>query len=109
MAFTYQNRRLAYDHIATGSATGQERCTGGALTTQLGETTRSTLGNSGNASTSALAIAQRENVVHDPTTNDWLVGMTRSQSSDIASTSGYTSGTSTVPVGSVFPERPGGA
>src|ERR1700752_3366687 len=101
MAFTYKNKRLGYDNIANGSAAGFERHNAG---TSPSETSAPNRDSGGNTSTSMLAIGRRENVVHNPTTDDYLVGIPRANSSDIASTSGYTSETSST---SVFPEKVG--
>lgn len=87
MAFVYRNKRLGYDSISTGNASGQERHVdgGGGI-----ETTRTVIDSGGNTSTSALAVAMRENVIHNPTSADQLAGIDTST----APSSGYTSGSS---------------
>src|SRR5262245_38382852 len=96
MAFTFKDRRLGYDNIAIGSATGQERVIEGG---GVGDaTTRTNLDSGGNTSTAALAIAKRENMIRQDgdSTNDYppTPGAT-------SASSGHTSNTS---LSSVFPE-----
>lgn len=58
MAFTFRSKRLGYDNIAEGSATGVERHNAGSS----GETTRLTLDQRG-SSTSALSQGMPEMLV----------------------------------------------
>lgn len=98
MAFTYRNKRLGYDNIANGSATGLENAV--VAGTGIGETTRPNLDSGGNTSTSALAVGRRENVIRQPSTNDNHVQETHDTSN--TSHTGETSGTSHT---SVFQEN----
>lgn len=68
MAFTFQNRRLGYDNIANGSATGFERVVPGGGPGD--STTKYSRDSGGNTSTSALAVGRRENVIRVPSTDD---------------------------------------
>jgi hypothetical protein len=90
LAFTFQNKRLGYDNIAAGSATGFERVVPGG---GPGDgTTKLSKDSGGNTSTSNLAVGRFENVIRQPSTND----NTQEETTDTSNTSyvGYTSGTS---------------
>ncbi len=90
MAFTFQNKRLGYDNIAAGSATGQERVVpGGGPGDGTSQTDRDK--NTG-TSTSPLALARLENWIKQPSTDDNNAQETHDTSS--TSHTGYTSGTS---------------
>jgi hypothetical protein len=90
MAYTFQNRRLGYDNIAVGSATGFERVVPGG---GPGDgTTRPGKDSGGNTSTSVLAIARREMSIRLPSSDDNTVEETRLTSN--TSHTGNTSGTS---------------
>jgi hypothetical protein len=90
MAFTFQNKRLGYDNIAAGSATGFERVIAGGGPGD--STTKLSKDSGGNTSTSSLAVGRFENVIHNLTTADNSVEETAITSN--TSYTGYTSGTS---------------
>jgi hypothetical protein len=100
MAFTFQNRRLGYDNIAVGSATGFERVIAGG---GPGDgTTKPSKESGGNTSTSVLAIARRENFFRLPSTNDNTV-----QETILTSNTSHTGATSGTSYSSVFYEALG--
>ena len=94
MGFTFQNRRLGYDNIAVGSATGFERVVPGGGPGD--STTRPSRDSGGNTSTSALAIGRRENVIRQPVSDDASVEETKLTSN--TSHTQMTSGTSSTSV-----------
>ena len=98
MAFTYKSKRMAYDNISVGNATGRENIIAAGESPTGDFTTAPSRDSGGNTSTSVLAIARRENLIADPNRVSDDVPIVPGSTS---ATSGYSSGTS---VTSSFPE-----
>lgn len=96
MAYTFKNKRLAYDNIANGSAAGQERhiVGGGGI-----ETTRQLIDNGPDVNVSFTANRMHETHIGAHSSNNTNPADIPGSTSN---TSFYTSGTS---ITSVFPER----
>mgnify|MGYP001595141356 CR=1 FL=1 len=99
MAFTFRSKRLGYDNISVGNATGLENAV--VAGTGRGETSRLALDSRGNTSTSALAEGAPEHTITDGVSDDVRTGQA---SSDLNPGSNHTSGTSNT---SKFVERLG--